>query len=62
MKLVTITCPTTWHDQIQWIRSNCERYHDGTNWAAWQIGMDYIYFVLEDPDAMMFKLRWHRAN
>jgi hypothetical protein len=55
---VTISCPTTWYIQCDWIRENCRHWSDLTEWALWQIGMDDIYFQLSDEDAIIFLLRW----
>lgn len=55
---VTIKCPITWYKQCDWIRDNCVEWEDKTCWAAWQIGFDDIYFMLNDEDAILFKLIW----
>ena len=56
---VKISCPLTWMYQCDWIRNNCHDYKDDTNWAAWQIGLDDIYFYLPEQDATLFFLRWN---
>lgn len=58
MTTVSIICPVSWWEQTEWIRNNCSEYQDLTNWAAWQIGLDDIYFNLCDEDAIMFVLKW----
>ena len=58
MTKITITCPITWYKQCDWIEANCKNYKDITNWSMWQIGQDDIYFLLEDKDAVWFKLMW----
>lgn len=55
---IRITCPRTWYKQCDWIQDNCKNWKDDTSWAAWQIGLDDIYFWLEDRDAVLFALRW----
>jgi hypothetical protein len=56
MTRITIKCPETWWSQCDWIEQNCRDWEDQTCWAAWQIGHDYIYFLLPDDDAAAFKL------
>jgi len=58
MTSVRINCPITWYMQCDWIYKNCKHWVDNTQWAAWQIGHDDIYFELEDKDAVWFTLRW----
>ena len=58
MTKVSITCPTTWFNQYDWIRDNCKEYIDDTNWDAWQIGLDDIYFYINETDAILFTLLW----
>lgn len=58
MTKIRINCPITWYDQCDWIRDNCKDWIDETCWAAWQIGIDDIYFNLQDEDAVWFMLRW----
>lgn len=58
MTRVRINCPITWHEQCDWISKHCKNWVDRTEWAAWQIGYDDIYFELEDKDAMIFILKW----
>lgn len=55
---ITISCPTTWYIQCDWIRENCRHWCDCTEWALWQIGLDDIRFQLSDEDATIFLLRW----
>lgn len=62
MNRVEITCPTTWHDQLMWIKGHCPGYVDETNWSLWQIGQAYIYVCLEEQDALMFTLKWGHCN
>ena len=56
MTRVKITDPIYWHDQCDWIMQNCTDYKDDTNWAAWQIGIDDIFFFIPDEDAVVFNL------
>lgn len=58
MTRVSISCPITWHEQTTWIKEHCEAWQDDTNWAAWQIGLDDIYFWIPERDATFFILRW----
>ena len=58
MTRVRISCPTTWWKQCNWIEKNCKNYVDKTEWAAWQIGYDDIYYEVEDRDAVWFNLKW----
>jgi hypothetical protein len=55
---VKISCPITWSEQCKWIWDNCIEWKDTTNWAAWQIGLDDIYFYIPERDATMFFLKW----
>ena len=55
---VKISCPITWSKQCDWIMQHCTNYKDDTNWSAWQIGIDDIYFYLTEKDATLFFLRW----
>lgn len=59
MTRIKINCPVTWFRQCDWIYKNCKEWHDETCWAAWQIGYDDIYFLLNNRDAMMFYLMWN---
>jgi hypothetical protein len=56
---VRISCPISWHEQCKWIEDHCKDYKDATEWAAWQIGIDDIYYYLRDKDATLFFLRWN---
>ena len=56
---VRISDPITWHEQCTWIENNCKNYTDATVWAAWNIGIDDIYYYLTEKDATMFFLRWN---
>jgi len=58
MTRITINCPITWYIQCDWIRDNCKNWVDRTDWAAWQIGFDDIYFDLKEYDAVWFTLVW----
>lgn len=58
MTKVSISCPVTWHEQCKWIEENCIIYNDVTEWAAWQIGLDDIYYYLTEQDATIFYLMW----
>lgn len=58
MTRVTISDPIRWYEQCDWIEKNCKNYKDKTEWSAWQIGYDDIYFELEDSDAVWFTLIW----
>lgn len=55
---IVITCPINWWQQIQWIYKNCENVTDSTNWQMWQIGLQDVYFDLQEEDAIMFRLIW----
>jgi hypothetical protein len=56
--VVCISCRITWHEQCEWIRTNCKNPVDQTIWWQWNIGYEDIYFELEEQDATLFKLRW----
>lgn len=56
MTKIKITCPITWWEQCEWIWDNCRDYKDVTNWPAHQIGMDDIFFIISDEDAVVFRL------
>ena len=58
MTTIKITCPITWFEQCKWIYKNCKNYQDNTNWGMWNIGLDDVYFELEDYDAIRFILIW----
>ena len=58
MTRITISCPITWWQRCDWIEKNCQDWKCATEWAAWQIGYDDIYYWLRDEDAIMFALRW----
>jgi hypothetical protein len=60
MTRITVTCPITWSEQCTWIRNNCLGAIDRTEWSAWNIGLDYIYFDVQDSDAIIYKLIWNR--
>jgi hypothetical protein len=56
---VRISDPIIWWEQCKWIETHCKDYRDSTNWAAWQIGHEDIYYYLTEKDATMFFLRWN---
>lgn len=58
MTTITITCRTTWQARTDWIRENCRGYLEHTNWALWSMGLDDIYFQVEDKDAVWYQLVW----
>jgi hypothetical protein len=58
MTKVRISCPITWYKQCEWIQKNCKGYIDVTEWSAWNIGYDDIYYYLSDEDAIIFYLMW----
>lgn len=33
-----------------------------TNWAAWQIGYETIWFCVSEEDAIIFSLLWPKEN
>lgn len=55
---VRITDPINWFDRCTWLHANCSECHDRTNWAAWQIGLDDIIFLVPVRDAVEYYLRW----
>lgn len=57
---IIITCPITWFDQIKWLEENCQILDDYTNWAAWNIGIEDIRFLVSEKDATLFYLTWSK--
>lgn len=58
MVRVRISNPNTWYLQCDWIEKYCEDYECDTNWSAWNIGYDDIYYYVKPRDATVFYLMW----
>lgn len=58
MITVTITCRTTWQVRADWIREHCPGYLERTNWPMWSLGLDDIYFEVDEKDAAWYYLVW----
>jgi hypothetical protein len=58
MKIITIKERVTWLEQIDWITTNCPGARDMTNWAMWSLGLDDILYMMEESDAVVFKLKF----
>lgn len=58
MTTITINCPTTWYLRCEWIDKNCIGRVDATIWGMWQIGLDDIFYEVDDYDAVLYYLIW----
>jgi hypothetical protein len=55
---ITIKERVTWADQVAWININCPGARDMTNWSMWCLGLDDILYMMEEHDAVYFKLKF----
>lgn len=55
---VVITDRITWWERCEWIKHNCPKSEDWTNWDLWQIGQDDIIFNMPEEEAIIYKLMW----
>jgi hypothetical protein len=55
---VTIKERVTWVEQISWITTNCTGAKDMTNWTMWSLGLDDILYMMEENDAVYFRLKF----
>lgn len=55
---ITITCPITWHARCTWLTDHCPGRVDNTNWGMWQVGLDNVYFAVDDDVALLYYLVW----
>jgi hypothetical protein len=58
VKVVRINDPILWWERCQWIMENCQEWHDRTQWAAFQIGLEDILIEVSEQDAVLYYLTW----
>lgn len=55
--LIKINDRVDWQTKIEWAKK-LSSYDDATDWAAWSIGLDDIYFYLNEEDATIYLLKY----